>query len=292
MAWMGWSRYLRPRRARAACIFLHFAQAQPRCPRRPALPQAAASARHAANTTHERTRDACRAAPRGLGAQHKKSYAGRLKDADAVRVGPRISRARAQVKWLGLLTAPVARGGAAAAATQTRSASGALGVVRRGPLGVGVRGEAAADASKKQANKSRFPKGKNLVKDVADWLASRWRRSRPSMATRSRARATRSPKEKFNLGAAFDVANGRRDKGYNGAKPDSSAGAEEEGARPLLAPRSAASPIPTLAWPTMWMLIVRAAVRSIAYAAWSLAVGRSPSVRPQVEHLPRRVGGV
>ena len=57
----------------------------------------------------------------------------------------------------------------APAATQART-SALSAYVPQGLSASEYAAKKAADASKKQANKSRFPKGKNLVKDVADWL--------------------------------------------------------------------------------------------------------------------------
>ena len=75
----------------------------------------------------------------------------------------------------------------------------------------------AADANKKQANKSRFPQGKNLVKDVADWLVE-MEAKQTFKGDQVAGSGHTFAKEKFTSKAAFDVANGRRDKGYGGAK--------------------------------------------------------------------------
>ena len=55
------------------------------------------------------------------------------------------------------------------AATQART-SALSAYVPQGLSEAEYKARKAADATKKQANKSRFPQGKNLVKDVADWL--------------------------------------------------------------------------------------------------------------------------
>ena len=60
---------------RCAAASLHFAGSKPvSAPRRTGAAPEAASARHAANTTHERPRDACRAARPGLGTRNTKSH--------------------------------------------------------------------------------------------------------------------------------------------------------------------------------------------------------------------------
>ena len=111
----------------------------------------------------------------------------------------------------------VASAGAfAPAATQTRRL-GALGVRAQGLSASEYAAKKAADASKKQANKSRFPKGKNLVKDVADWLVE-MEAKQTFKGDQVAGSGHTFAKEKFNSKAAFDVANGRRDKGYGGAK--------------------------------------------------------------------------
>ena len=69
--------------------------------------------------------------------------------------------------------------------------------------------------NKKQANKSRFPQGKNLVKDVADWLVE-MEAKQTFKGDQVAGSGHTFAKEKFNSKAAFDVANGRRDKGYGG----------------------------------------------------------------------------
>ena len=74
--------------------------------------------------------------------------------------------------------------------------------------------------NKKQANKSRFPQGKNLVKDVADWLVE-MEAKQTFKGDQVAGSGHTFAKEKFNSKAAFDVANGRRDKGYGGAKAGS-----------------------------------------------------------------------
>ena len=112
----------------------------------------------------------------------------------------------------------VASAGAfAPAATQTRSASALSAYVPQGLSASEYAAKKAADASKKQANKSRFPKGKNLVKDVADWLVE-MEAKQTFKGDQVAGSGHTFTKEKFNSKAAFDVANGRRDKGYGGAK--------------------------------------------------------------------------
>ena len=111
----------------------------------------------------------------------------------------------------------VASAGAfAPAATQTRSASALSAYVPQGLSASEYAAKKAADASKKQANKSRFPKGKNLVKDVADWLVE-MEAKQTFKGDQVAGSGHTFAKEKFTSKAAFDVANGRRDKGYGGA---------------------------------------------------------------------------
>ena len=115
----------------------------------------------------------------------------------------------------------VASAGAfAPAATQTRSASALSAYVPQGLSASEYAAKKAADASKKQANKSRFPKGKNLVKDVADWLVE-MEAKQTFKGDQIASSGHTYAKEKFNTKAAFDVANGRKDKGYGGAKAGS-----------------------------------------------------------------------
>ena len=71
-------------------------------------------------------------------------------------------------------------------------------------------------ATKKQANKSRFPQGKNLVKDVADWLVE-MEAKQTFKGDQIASSGHTYAKEKVNTKTAFDIANGRRDKGYGGA---------------------------------------------------------------------------
>ena len=115
-----------------------------------------------------------------------------------------------------LTLALVASAGAfAPAATQTRSASALSAYVPQGLSASEYAAKKAADASKKQANKSRFPQGKNLVKDVADWLVE-MEAKQTFKGDQVAGSGHTFGKEKFNSKAAFDVANGRRDKGYGG----------------------------------------------------------------------------
>ena len=107
----------------------------------------------------------------------------------------------------------------APAATQART-SALSAYVPQGLSASEYAAKKAADASKKQANKSRFPKGKNLVKDVADWLVE-MEAKQTFKGDQVAGSGHTFAKEKFNSKAAFDVANGRRDKGYGGAKPGS-----------------------------------------------------------------------
>ncbi len=110
----------------------------------------------------------------------------------------------------------VASAGAfAPAATQTRSASALSAYVPQGLSASEYAAKKAADASKKQANKSRFPKGKNLVKDVAEWLVE-MEAKQTLKGDQVVGSGHTFAKEKFTSKTAFDVANGRRDKGYGG----------------------------------------------------------------------------
>ena len=102
----------------------------------------------------------------------------------------------------------------APAATQART-SALSAYVPQGLSASEYAAKKAADASKKQANKSRFPKGKNLVKDVADWLVE-MEAKQTFKGDQVAGSGHTFAKEKFNSKAAFDVANGRRDKGYGG----------------------------------------------------------------------------
>ena len=111
----------------------------------------------------------------------------------------------------------VASAGAfAPAATQTRSASALSAYVPQGLSEAEYKARKAADANKKQANKSRFPQGKNLVKDVADWLVE-MEAKQTFKGDQIASSGHTYAKEKFNTKTAFDIANGRRDKGYGGA---------------------------------------------------------------------------
>ena len=115
----------------------------------------------------------------------------------------------------------VASAGAfAPAATQTRSASALSAYVPQGLSASEYAAKKAADASKKQANKSRFPKGKNLVKDVAEWLVE-MEAKQTLKGDQVVGSGHTFAKEKFTSKTAFDVANGRRDKGYGGANKGS-----------------------------------------------------------------------
>ena len=59
--------------------------------------------------------------------------------------------------------------------------------------------------NKKQANQSRFPKGKNLVKDVAEWLVE-MEAKQTLKGDQVVGSGHTFAKEKFNSKAAFDVA--------------------------------------------------------------------------------------
>ena len=102
----------------------------------------------------------------------------------------------------------------APAATQART-SALSAYVPQGLSEAEYKARKAADANKKQANKSRFPQGKNLVKDVADWLVE-MEAKQTFKGDQVAGSGHTFAKEKFNSKAAFDVANGRRDKGYGG----------------------------------------------------------------------------
>ena len=104
----------------------------------------------------------------------------------------------------------------APAATQTRSASALSAYVPQGLSEAEYKARKAADATKKQANKSRFPQGKNLVKDVADWLVE-MEAKQTFKGDQIASSGHTYAKEKFTSKAAFDIANGRKDKGYGGA---------------------------------------------------------------------------
>lgn len=104
----------------------------------------------------------------------------------------------------------------APAATQTRSASALSAYVPQGLSEAEYKARKAADATKKQANKSRFPQGKNLVKDVADWLVE-MEAKQTFKGDQVAGSGHTYAKEKFTSKAAFDIANGRKDKGYGGA---------------------------------------------------------------------------
>ena len=103
----------------------------------------------------------------------------------------------------------------APAATQART-SALAAYVPQGLSEAEYKARKAADASKKQANKSRFPQGKNLVKDVADWLVE-MEAKQTFKGDQIASSGHTYAKEKFNTKTAFDIANGRRDKGYGGA---------------------------------------------------------------------------
>ena len=107
----------------------------------------------------------------------------------------------------------------APAATQART-SALSAYVPQGLSEAEYKARKAADANKKQANKSRFPQGKNLVKDVADWLVE-MEAKQTFKGDQVAGSGHTYAKEKFTSKAAFDVANGRRDKGYGGAKAGS-----------------------------------------------------------------------
>ena len=102
----------------------------------------------------------------------------------------------------------------APAATQART-SALSAYVPQGLSEAEYKARKAADANKKQANKSRFPQGKNLVKDVADWLVE-MEAKQTFKGDQVAGSGHTYAKEKFTSKAAFDVANGRRDKGYGG----------------------------------------------------------------------------
>ncbi len=102
----------------------------------------------------------------------------------------------------------------APAATQART-SALSAYVPQGLSEAEYKARKAADANKKQANKSRFPQGKNLVKDVADWLVE-MEAKQTFKGDQVAGSGHTFAKEKFTSKAAFDVANGRRDKGYGG----------------------------------------------------------------------------
>ena len=103
----------------------------------------------------------------------------------------------------------------APAATQART-SALSAYVPQGLSASEYAAKKAADASKKQANKSRFPQGKNLVKDVADWLVE-MEAKQTFKGDQIASSGHTYAKEKFNTKTAFDIANGRKDKGYGGA---------------------------------------------------------------------------
>ncbi len=103
----------------------------------------------------------------------------------------------------------------APAATQTRT-SALSAYVPQGLSEAEYKARKAADANKKQANKSRFPQGKNLVKDVADWLVE-MEAKQTFKGDQVAGSGHTYAKEKFTSKAAFDIANGRKDKGYGGA---------------------------------------------------------------------------
>ena len=103
----------------------------------------------------------------------------------------------------------------APAATQTRT-SALSAYVPQGLSEAEYKARKAADATKKQANKSRFPQGKNLVKDVADWLVE-MEAKQTFKGDQVAGSGHTYAKEKFTSKAAFDIANGRKDKGYGGA---------------------------------------------------------------------------
>ena len=114
----------------------------------------------------------------------------------------------------------------APAATPAR-ASALSAYVPQGLSEAEYKARKAADATKKQANKSRFPQGKNLVKDVADWLVE-MEAKQTFKGDQIASSGHTYAKEKFTSKAAFDVANGRRDKGYGGAKAGSAAPAPKK----------------------------------------------------------------
>ena len=103
----------------------------------------------------------------------------------------------------------------APAATQART-SALSAYVPQGLSEAEYKARKAADATKKQANKSRFPQGKNLVKDVADWLVE-MEAKQTFKGDQVAGSGHTFAKEKFTSKAAFDIANGRKDKGYGGA---------------------------------------------------------------------------
>ena len=103
----------------------------------------------------------------------------------------------------------------APAATQART-SALSAYVPQGLSEAEYKARKAADATKKQANKSRFPQGKNLVKDVADWLVE-MEAKQTFKGDQVAGSGHTYAKEKFTSKAAFDIANGRKDKGYGGA---------------------------------------------------------------------------
>ena len=207
IAWMAWSRYPRPP-CRAARLHLCMLQAQ--SPFRPAAPGRCPRGRQRAPRRKYNTR--ARAAAPGLGkAQHSR----RVSRCRA----PGISRARAQVDHGPPPDRPRPRRFRRVRSPRRRrrpAAPSALSAyVPQGLSASEYAAKKAADASKKQANKSRFPQGKNLVKDVADWLVE-MEAKQTFNGDQIAGSGHTFAKEKFNSKAAFDVANGRRDKGYGG----------------------------------------------------------------------------
>merc|ERR1711991_456262 len=91
--------------------------------------------------------------------------------------------------------------------TQTRSASALSAYVPQGLSASEYAAKKAADASEKQANKSRFPKGKNLVKDVADWLVE-MEAKQTFKGDQVAGSGHTFAKEKFNSKAAFGGGDG------------------------------------------------------------------------------------
>ena len=92
----------------------------------------------------------------------------------------------------------------APAATQART-SALSAYVPQGLSEAEYKARKAADANKKQANKSRFPQGKNLVKDVADWLVE-MEAKQTFKGDQVAGSGHTYAKEKFNTKTAFDVA--------------------------------------------------------------------------------------
>ena len=143
-------------------------------------------------------RDANRLTARALKSNpkhHACSYLTATRDADR-----RLTRPRLTTTTQVLALAPLALGFAPAA--QTRAPTALNGYVPKGLTEAQYKAQLAAEKSKAQSNKSKFPKGKKTL-DIADWLVQ-MEKKQTLKGDKVVGSGHSYAKQKFSTKSAFD----------------------------------------------------------------------------------------